>query len=58
VKGVEVPSSHFTAEVKPVQPGRTYELIVRVPVTCRPDRTWNRPRCSPIAPTARASPYL
>jgi hypothetical protein len=38
VKGVEVPSSHFTAEVKPVQPGRTYELIVRVPSDVPPGR--------------------
>jgi hypothetical protein len=38
VKGVEVASSHFTAEVKPVQPGRTYELIVRVPSDVPPGR--------------------
>ncbi len=38
VKGVEVPSSHFTAEVKPIRPGRTYELIVRVPSDVPPGR--------------------
>ena len=38
VKGVEAQSTHFTAEVKPVQPGRTYELIVRVPSDVPPGR--------------------
>lgn len=38
VKGVESQSSHFSAEVKPVQAGRAYELIVRVPGDVPPGR--------------------
>jgi hypothetical protein len=38
VKGVQAQSRHFTAEVKPVQPGRAYELIVRVPSDVPPGR--------------------
>ncbi len=38
VKGVQAGSTHFTAEVKPVQAGRTYELIVRVPSGVPPGR--------------------
>ena len=38
VKGVQTESTHFTAEVKPVQPGRAYELIVRVAGDVPPGR--------------------
>jgi hypothetical protein len=38
VKGVQAQSKHFTAEVKPVQAGRTYELIVRVASDVPPGR--------------------
>lgn len=38
VTGVEVHGGHFLADVKPVQPGRTYELVVRVPTGVPPGR--------------------
>jgi hypothetical protein len=38
IKGVEAQSTHFTAEIEPVEPGRAYELIVRVPRDVAPGR--------------------
>jgi hypothetical protein len=38
VKGVQAQSTHFTAAVETVQPGRAYELIVRVPGDVPPGR--------------------
>jgi len=38
VKEVQAQSTHFTTELKPVQAGRTYELIVRVPSDVPPGR--------------------
>ena len=39
VKGVQAQGAHFTAEVKPVHAGRTYELIVHGPSDVPPGRS-------------------